>query len=89
MEFIEVMGLLGALLSSITFIPQVVRTWQIKSARDLSMGMLLIVFTSTIVWLVYGFALDLLPVIIANGIIFILSLVLIYFKIKFKHNEVK
>ena len=89
MEFIEVMGLLGALLSSITFIPQVVRTWQIKSARDLSMGMLLIVFTSTIVWLIYGFALDLLPVIIANGIISILSLVLIYFKIKFKHNEVK
>jgi MtN3 and saliva related transmembrane protein len=89
MEFIEVMGLLGALLSSITFIPQVVRTWQIKSARGLSMGMLLIVFSSTIVWLVYGFALDLLPVIIANGIIFILSLVLIYFKIRFKHNEVK
>lgn len=89
MEFIEVMGLLGALLSSITFIPQVVRTWQIKSARGLSMGMLLIVFSSTIVWLVYGFALNLLPVIIANGIISILSLVLIYFKIKFKHNEVK
>lgn len=89
MEFIEVMGLLGALLSSITFIPQVVRTWQIKSAGDLSMGMLLIVFSSTIVWLVYGFALNLLPVIIANGIIFILSLVLIYFKIKFKKNEAK
>lgn len=89
MEFIEVMGLLGALLSSITFIPQVVRTWQIKSARGLSMGMLLIVFSSTIVWLVYGFALDLLPVIIANGIISILSLVLIYFKIKFKHNDMK
>jgi MtN3 and saliva related transmembrane protein len=89
MEFIEVMGLLGALLSSLTFIPQVVRTWQIKSAGDLSMGMLLIVFSSTIVWLVYGFALDLLPVIIANGIIFILSLVLIYFKIKFKKNEAK
>ncbi|PIQ48733.1 MAG: hypothetical protein COW03_08950 [Cytophagales bacterium CG12_big_fil_rev_8_21_14_0_65_40_12] len=89
MEFIEVMGLLGALLSSLTFIPQVVRTWQIKSAGDLSMGMLLIVFSSTIVWLVYGFALNLLPVIIANGIIFILSLVLIYFKIKFKKNEAK
>jgi len=89
MEFIEVMGLLGALLSSLTFIPQVVRTWQIKSAGDLSMGMLLIVFSSTIVWLVYGFALDLLPVIIANGIIFILSLVLIYFKIKFKKSEAK
>ncbi|MFT6216262.1 MAG: MtN3 and saliva related transmembrane protein [Roseivirga sp.] len=87
MDSIELIGLLGALLSSITFIPQVVRTWQIKSAGDLSMGMLLIVFTSTIVWLIYGFALNLLPVIIANGIIFLLSLILIYFKIKFKRNK--
>jgi MtN3 and saliva related transmembrane protein len=87
MDSIELIGLLGALLSSITFIPQVVRTWQIKSAGDLSMGMLLIVFTSTIVWLIYGFALNLLPVIIANGIIFLLSLMLIYFKIKFKRNK--
>jgi MtN3 and saliva related transmembrane protein len=87
MDSIELIGLLGALLSSITFIPQVVRTWQIKSAGDLSMGMLLIVFTSTIVWLIYGFALNLLPVIIANGIIFLLSLLLIYFKIKFKRNK--
>ena len=87
MDSIELIGLLGALLSSITFIPQVVRTWQIKSAGDLSMGMLLIVFTSTIVWLIYGFALNLLPVIIANGIIFLLSLLLIYFKIKYKRNK--
>jgi MtN3 and saliva related transmembrane protein len=89
MDSIELIGLLGALLSSITFIPQVVRTWQIKSAGDLSMGMLLIVFSSTMVWLVYGFALNLLPVIIANGIIFVLSLVLIYFKIKFKPTAMK
>jgi len=50
----------------------------------LSMNMLLIVFTSTIVWLVYAFSLNLLPVIIANTIIFVLSGILIYFKLTFK-----
>lgn len=84
MEWTEIMGHLGALLSSITFIPQVLQAWKTKSVGDLSMNMLLIVFTSTIVWLVYAFSLNLLPVIIANSIIFILSGVLIYFKLTFK-----
>jgi len=89
MDIYEAMGLLGAILSSLTFLPQVVRTWKIKSAEDLSMGMLVIVFCSTIVWLVYGFALWLIPVIIANTAIFTLSLTLIYFKITFKRNKAK
>ncbi len=78
------MGHIGALLSSITFIPQVLQAWKTKSVGDLSMNMLLIVFTSTIVWLVYAFSLNLLPVIIANTIIFMLSGILIYFKLTFK-----
>jgi MtN3 and saliva related transmembrane protein len=83
-ELAEIMGLIGAFLSSITFIPQVYKTWKIKSAGDLSMSMMLIVFTSTIIWLIYGFALNLLPVIICNGIIMVLSAFLIYFKLTFK-----
>ena len=42
--------------------------------------MLFIILTSTIVWLVYAFALMLLPVILANSIVFILDVMLIYFK---------
>ncbi|MEI6585283.1 MAG: SemiSWEET transporter [Sediminibacterium sp.] len=83
MPWIEVVGLFGAFLSSITFIPQVWQAWKTKSVGDLSLGMLLIVFTSVLVWLVYGFYLQLLPVIIANSIIFLLSLLLLYFKFTF------
>ena len=82
MPWIEVVGLFGAFLSSITFIPQVWQAWKTKSVGDLSLGMLLIVFTSVLVWLVYGFYLQLLPVIIANSI-FLLSLLLLYFKFTF------
>ncbi|MCX6297633.1 MAG: SemiSWEET family transporter [Bacteroidetes bacterium] len=83
MPWIEIVGLFGAFLSSITFIPQVWLAWKTKSVGDLSLGMLLIVFTSVLVWLVYGFYLQLLPVIIANSIIFLLSLLLLYFKFTF------
>lgn len=84
MTWIEVAGHTGAFLSSITFIPQVIKAWQSKSVGDLSLAMMIIVFTSTLVWLVYGISLNLLPVIICNGIIAILSLLLIYFKFTFK-----
>lgn len=82
-QIIEWVGLFGAFLSSVTFIPQVWLAWKTKSVGDLSLGMLLIVFTSVIVWLVYGIYLKLLPVIIANSIIFVLSLLLLYFKFTF------
>ena len=84
MNWVEVIGLTGAFLSSITFMPQVYKTWKTRSAGDLSLAMVLIVFTSTIVWLVYGIKLLLWPVILCNAVICVLSALLIYFKLSFK-----
>lgn len=88
MNWIEIAGHTGALLSSITFVPQVYKVWKTKSVGDLSLYMMLIVFTSTLIWLVYGVALSLLPVILANGFICFLSLLLIYFKFAFAKKVV-
>lgn len=87
MDWIEVVGLIGSALSSITFIPQVVLAWKTKSVGDLSLSMIVIVMLSTLVWLVYGFGRGALPVIIANSIIFVLSLVLLYFKFAFVKKQ--
>lgn len=84
MNWIEVAGHTGAFLSSVTFIPQVYKAWQSKSVGDLSMTMILIVISSTVIWLVYGVALTLWPVIIANSIIFLLACLLLVFKLTFK-----
>lgn len=83
MNWIEIAGHTGAFLSSITFIPQVYKVWKTKSVEDLSLAMMLIVTCSTLIWLTYGIALMLWPVILANGIIFCLSLLLIYFKFSY------
>ena len=84
MNYIDLIGYLGSFLSCITFIPQVYKTWQTKSAGDLSLTMLFIVLSSTGVWLLYAFALMLWPVIICNGIMFFLVALLIYFKATYK-----
>ena len=84
MNWIEIAGNTGAFLSSVTFIPQVYKAWQTKSVGDLSLAMILIVITSTVIWLVYGVSLVLWPVIIANTIIFFLASLLLVFKLVFK-----
>jgi len=86
MDWTEVVGHIGSALSSITFMPQVYQALKTKSVGDLSLAMMLIVFLSTIIWLIYGIGRDLMPVIICNGVICLLSLVLIYFKFSFKKS---
>ena len=83
-DWIQVAGHAGALLSSLTFVPQVYKSWVTKSVADLSFAMMLIVFSSTIVWLIYGVSLNLWPVILANGFTAVVALVLISFKLTFK-----
>ena len=81
---VEFIGYFGSFLTSITFIPQVYKSWKSKSVGDLSIWMVLIVVTSTLVWLVYGYAINSGPVMVANTIVLLLTLVLLYFKITFK-----
>ncbi len=84
MNWIEVFGHVGAFMSAVTFMPQVYKVWKTKSVNDLSLTMILIVFLSTIIWLVYAVALMLWPVIIANSIVCFLSILLIYFKFAYE-----
>ena len=83
-NMVEYIGYFGSFLTSITFIPQVYKSWQSKSVGDLSTWMISIVVTSTIVWLIYGFAIKSGPVIVANLVVLVLTLVLLYFKQTFK-----
>jgi MtN3 and saliva related transmembrane protein len=80
-KILEAVGLFGSFLSSITFLPQVIKVYKSQSAKDLSLYMLLLILTSTVVWLVYGIGFGLLPVIICNAIIFCLSGWLVWFKL--------
>lgn len=85
-NLVEYIGYFGSFLTSITFIPQVYKSWQSRSVGDLSIWMILIVITSTLVWLTYGFAIHSGPVIVANTVVLVLTLVLLYFKYSFKQQ---
>ncbi len=88
MNNVDLIGHLGSVLTSITFIPQVYKTWTTKEVEGLSLAMMFIILTSTVVWLVYGLLANLLPVIICNAIVFTLSLILIIMKLKYHKKTV-
>ena len=84
MNYIDMIGLFGAFLSGITFLPQVYRTWKLKSARDLSLVMILIILLSNIVWLIYACNKQDIDVISANLFVLSCALIILYFKLNYK-----
>jgi MtN3 and saliva related transmembrane protein len=86
MNWVEYAGFIGSLLSSVTFVPQVYKAWKSKSVGDLSVYTIMIVSVSTLIWIVYGYFHQpmLIPVLLCNSFIFLLSLVLLYFKFAFR-----
>ena len=84
MNSIDIVGLFGAFLSGVTFFPQVYRTWKLKSAKELSLAMILIILLSNIVWLIYAFYKQDIAIISANFFVGYCALTILYFKIKYK-----
>lgn len=84
MEIIEILGLLAGALTTISFLPQVVKTWKTRSAKDLSLGMFLIFWMGVILWLTYGILIEDTPIIVANALTLTLASVILYFKFTFK-----
>ncbi len=74
-------GLAAGFLTSIAVIPQVVRTWRIKHARDISIWQPLILIAGMLLWLFYGLMLNDLPLIAANAFSISCYLVLLGMKI--------
>jgi MtN3 and saliva related transmembrane protein len=84
MNSIQLLGLLAGSLTTAAFLPQVVKTWKSRSAKDLSLGMFSLFCLGVAMWLVYGFAVNDVPVIAANLLTLLLALTLLFFKLKFK-----
>jgi len=86
MSFILLLGLTAATLTTIAFLPQVIKTWKTKSADDLSLGMYSIFFTGVLLWLIYGILTEDIPVIAANTVTLILVLTILFFKFFYKEE---
>lgn len=83
-NYVQLLGMLAGILTTIAFLPQVIKTWKSRSAKDLSLGMFSIFCTGVLLWLIYGLLVDDLPIVLANFVTLILALTLLVFKLSFK-----
>ena len=85
MNTVQLLGLLAGSCTTAAFIPQVVKTWKSRSAKDLSLGMFSIFCTGVLLWLAYGLLIMDIPVIIANMVTLVLASFLLVLKLRWKH----
>jgi MtN3 and saliva related transmembrane protein len=82
MNWVDLVGTLAGVLTTVSFVPQVVKTWRSRSAEDLSLFMFALFSAGLLLWLVYGIALHSLPIILANGITLVLALGILLLKVR-------
>jgi MtN3 and saliva related transmembrane protein len=81
--FEESLGFVAGALVTCSIIPQLIRVFQLRSAREISMLFTTLLLLGVITWLAYGVSLRLTPVILWNSVGAILVSILLYAKLKY------
>ncbi|MBI5120644.1 MAG: SemiSWEET transporter [Rhodospirillales bacterium] len=86
-ELSDWIGMAGGTLTTLSFVPQVIKTWKSRRTRDISLSMFLAFTLGVLLWLVYGLMIGAWPVILANLLTLLLAGIILYLKLKHRKNE--
>jgi MtN3 and saliva related transmembrane protein len=81
---IKTIGFLAGLLTTVSFLPQVIKTYQTKRAEDFNLAFMLLFTLGLMFWLVYGIIIREWPIILANSVTLVLNFILLGMKMKYK-----
>ena len=84
MSPITVLGMVAGVMTTVSFLPQLFKVWQSKSASDLSFVMLLILNVGMLLWLIYGILIHDIAVILTHSISLILASLILGLKLRFQ-----
>jgi MtN3 and saliva related transmembrane protein len=87
MTLLDLLGLSAGSLTTLSFVPQVIKTWRSKSADDISTGMFAIFSVGLVLWLIYGLYLQSLPIIVSNMVTLVLTVVILILKYRYSLNR--
>jgi len=81
--WVESIGYVAAVLTTVSFLPQAIKTFRSRDTRAISLGMYRVFVIGIACWLVYGILLESWPMIIANVITLALSGAILMMKQRF------
>ena len=80
----ETIGIVAAVLTTVSFVPQVWHSFKTRDVSGVSLGMYSLFTVGVGLWLVYGLLLQSWPLIAANGITLSLAVAILVMKLRFK-----
>jgi MtN3 and saliva related transmembrane protein len=83
LSFGEILGLVAGAITTGSLIPQVIRVYRLKAAREISLIFTVAFVVGDSAWLAYGIIYSLLPIIFWNVLAILLALMLFIGKIKY------
>lgn len=84
MNLVATIGFLAAFGTTVSFLPQAVKTIQTKDTSGISLPMYILFTTGTLLWLIYGIMSGSMPVAVANAITLIFASIILLYKIRYK-----
>jgi len=84
MDYLLLLGLLAAALTTVAFVPQLIKVIKTRSTHDISLAMYIVICTGVFLWLIYGLLVKDTPLIVANAVTFVLAGTILIMKIRLK-----
>ena len=82
----EFIGLIAGCLVSVSFLPQLIKSWKTKSLNDITYSMTLINVGGQILWITYGIRMQALSLIIMSRVTLIMTLSLFVLKFRYRYR---
>jgi len=82
-----ILGMAAGTICAVSFVPQVVRIYRTKNVRDISLVTFVVLSVGTVAWFIYGVLIKEWPVIIANAVTFVLVVLIMIMKIKYRERS--
>ncbi len=84
MNWVSITGFLAAFCTTVSFLPQAIKTIKTKDTSGISLSMYILFSVGTLLWLAFGIFSGNGPVTIANAVTAAFALIILSYKIKYR-----
>lgn len=83
MNEIFLVGLIAAVITSLSFLPQLVRVIKYKKTDELSLATFVVLCMGSLLWIIYGIMVRDIPIISLNTVVAIIAILILSFKLRY------
>ena len=83
MESTDILGYIGTVFLSLLYMPQVYQVYKLRQCKEISVFFLILQNIVAFIWISYGILINSYPIIVANVIVEICTILLVIAKIQF------